>query len=258
MSITNKKTDTLRRLFLGPLYDDCKNNPMGVSKEKLQKRLNKLINDGCVLDCNVDEMIKICRLKSHYPLCSNDRICIEKTWSKQRDIDKLSYEKYMHSKTIENDPDTDEENTDEEEPQKKKKDTIKKAGILFINITNDIIRVLLARNRTSGIWGFPKGKCKKEKEEEECAKREVYEETGIIVDNLKGKDIFRPSEAGYFIVDVNDINEYDLTNIQDTFEIDIVEWKTIQELEILNTNKDVKAFIKKFKTSPKFKQYNIN
>jgi hypothetical protein len=187
MSVTNKKIDTLRRLFLGPLYGECKHNPMGVSKEKLQKRLNKLINEGCKLDCNVDEMINICRLKSHYPLCADDRECIEKKWDKQREVEILSYEKYIRSKDIENDPDDEEEVIDEDEPLTNKK-KIKKAGILFINKTDNIIRVLLARNRSSGIWGFPKGKCKKDEELEECAKREAFEETGILVDNLKGKN----------------------------------------------------------------------
>ena len=253
MSVTNKKIDTLRRLFLGPLYGDCKNNPMGVSKEKLQKRLNKLINEGCKLECNVDEMINICRLKSHYPLCADDRECIEKKWDKQREVEILSYEKYIRSKAIENDPD-DDDIIDEDEPLTNKK-KIKKAGILFINRTDNIIRVLLARNRSSGIWGFPKGKCKKNEELEECAKREAFEETGILVDNLKGKNKIKLGNTDCFIVDINNINEYDLTNIKDTFEIDLVEWKTSQELELLNTNNDVKDFIKKFKTSPTFKNY---
>jgi len=115
MSVTNKKTDTLRRLFLGPLYGECKDNPMGVSKQQLQERLNKLVSDGCVLDCSVDEMVKTCQLKSHYPLCAKDRECIEETWPNQRGIDKLSYEQYTRSKTIENDPDTDDEEEDEDE-----------------------------------------------------------------------------------------------------------------------------------------------
>ncbi len=115
MSVTNKKIDTLRRLFLGPLYGECKDNPMGVSRKQLQERLDKLIDDGCVLDCSVDEMVKTCQLKSHYPLCAKDRKCIEETWPKKRGIDKLSYEQYTRSKTIENDPDTDDEEEDEEE-----------------------------------------------------------------------------------------------------------------------------------------------
>jgi hypothetical protein len=114
MSITNKKTDTLRRLFLGPLYGECKDNPMGVSRKQLQERLDKLVDDGCVLDCSVDEMVKTCQLKSHYPLCAKDRKCIEETWPKQRGIDKLSYQQYNTSKMFENEPDTDDEEEEEE------------------------------------------------------------------------------------------------------------------------------------------------
>jgi len=115
MSITNKKIDVLRRLFLGPLYSECKDNPIGVSRDQLQKRLDKLINDGCVLDCNVDEMVKTCNLKSHYPTCSNDRKCIEDTWPQQSIDEKFSYQQYKNAKIFENEPDTDEEDEKEEE-----------------------------------------------------------------------------------------------------------------------------------------------
>ena len=112
MSITNKKIDVLRRLFLGPLYSECKDNPMGVSREQLQKRLDKLVDDGCVLDCNLDEMVKTCNIKSHYPTCAKDRKCIEDTWPQQNVEEKFSYQQYKNAKIFENEPDTDEEDED--------------------------------------------------------------------------------------------------------------------------------------------------
>lgn len=113
MSVTNKRIDVLRRLFLGPLYGECKDNPMGVTRDKLEARLNKLKEDECVLDCDVDEMIKVCQLKSHYPLCAKDEDCIAKNWDKDV-MGRFSYQQYMNAKRIENEPDTDDEEEEDE------------------------------------------------------------------------------------------------------------------------------------------------
>ncbi len=40
-------------------------------------------------------------------------------------------------------------------------------------------RYLLVQGRTSGKWSFPKGHAHEDEDEFECAKRELYEETGL-------------------------------------------------------------------------------
>jgi hypothetical protein len=111
MSITNKKIDALRRLLLGNLYQECKDNPMGVSRERLEQHLEKIKGEGCVGDCSVEEFVKTCQLKTHYPTCvdNNYRSCVEGIGERSTGVDKFYYNQYKTSKMFENEPDTDEE-----------------------------------------------------------------------------------------------------------------------------------------------------
>ena len=113
MSITNKKLDAIRRLVLGPLYDECKNNPMGVKRADLEAQFEELKGEGCIgADCGFDELIKLCQLKNHYPSClSNDRGCIENIGERQTGIKKFYFDQYKRAKQIEDD----ESSSDEED-----------------------------------------------------------------------------------------------------------------------------------------------
>ena len=105
MSITNKKIDALRRLLLGNLYQECKDNPMGVSRERLEQHLEKIKGEGCVGDCSVEEFVKTCQLKTHYPTCvdGNYRGCVEGIGERSTGVDKFYYNQYKTSKMFEND-----------------------------------------------------------------------------------------------------------------------------------------------------------
>ena len=117
MSMSNKKIDVLRRLFLGPLYSECKDNPMGVSRDKLEDRLNHLIDQGCELNCGIDEIVNVCQLKSHYPTCiGNKRECIETVGEKSKGVENAYYQAYKRSKLIEDESDSESESdTDDED-----------------------------------------------------------------------------------------------------------------------------------------------
>lgn len=54
--------DELRQLLLGDLYDECKTNPNGVSRDKLEDQVRLLQEQGCVGDCTVDNVVSLCRL----------------------------------------------------------------------------------------------------------------------------------------------------------------------------------------------------
>lgn len=118
MSITNKKLDAIRRLILGPYYDECKNNPMGVKREELEKHFKELKNEGCIHDkCDFDELIKVCKLKSHYPTClSDNRECIENYGEKQTGVNKFYYNEYKKAKLIEDDESDDSDDDEIECP----------------------------------------------------------------------------------------------------------------------------------------------
>ena len=115
--MSNKKLDALRRLLLGSLYQECKDNPMGVSREKITSHLQKLKDEGCIGDCTVDEFVKTCQLKSHYPTCLNNenRGCVEGVGERSTGVDKFYYNQYKRAKEIEDEPDTEDEESEEEE-----------------------------------------------------------------------------------------------------------------------------------------------
>jgi len=78
-SYSQKKQDEInldlkRRLFLGPLYDTCKqhgvadkHNIQGVSEEDLKVQLERLKLKNCGKDCTLEEMIQTCQLKIFTP-----------------------------------------------------------------------------------------------------------------------------------------------------------------------------------------------
>ena len=120
-----------------------------------------------------------------------------------------------------------------------------RSGIIFVikNEIFDSIKVLVVRGNTTGIWSFPKGRMNDNELEEVCAIREVYEETGIVVENLKDKSRFKIGRNTYFIMEVMDEDKYKNFKIKDVQEIDIVEWKTLGELRNLDCNKDIRAIL---------------
>lgn len=133
----------------------------------------------------------------------------------------------------------------------------KRGGIIFLNKNSSFedTKFLVVRGKETGIWSFPKGRMDDNEDEEVCAIREVYEETGILIDNLKENEKLKLGRNTYFIIYVDDINKYNTFNIKDTYEVDIVEWKTFSELKLLSCNKDIRAII----TYPekKFNYHNL-
>lgn len=117
MAATNKKIDAIRRLILGPLYQECKDNPIGVKREDLEAHFEELKREGCIGgDCGFDEMIKLCQLKNHYPTClSDDRNCIEGMGERSTGVKKFYYDQYKRAKAIEDE--SDESSSDEEEDE---------------------------------------------------------------------------------------------------------------------------------------------
>jgi 8-oxo-dGTP pyrophosphatase MutT (NUDIX family) len=120
-----------------------------------------------------------------------------------------------------------------------------RSGIVFVNKNKDAekVKFLVVRGKESGIWSFPKGRKQDDEIDEVCAIREVSEETGIQIDNLDNRRKFKVGRNTYFIIEVDDINLYNEFNITDTFEVDLVEWKSVSELRQLDCNKDIRAVL---------------
>jgi len=103
---------------------------------------------------------------------------------------------------------------------------------------NDRGEVLLVRGRRSQKWSFPKGHCKSGETNLECARRELHEETGILVSqeyvsyhNLRG--------AAYYVFAI-DGNPAIETN--DHWEIQETSWWPLAALPVIDSNVDVSIF----------------
>jgi len=109
-------------------------------------------------------------------------------------------------------------------------------GAICINEKGE---VLMVRGRRGGKWSFPKGHVDNMNETDlECAKRELFEEAGLHVsDNYVS--FHKLHAASYFVFAVEGNPE---TSIQDTKEIDKVEWVSLMNLPTENCNVDVSIF----------------
>lgn len=115
--------------------------------------------------------------------------------------------------------------------------------------------------------------------EYECASREAYEETGIYINPLLLEKLpkMKINRNTYFIMDLNNIlfnngklglyikpldlvynfnepiykfinfSDYYNINKMDTFEIEEIDWKTIDEMYNIRCNKDIRNLLKKLK-----------
>jgi 8-oxo-dGTP pyrophosphatase MutT (NUDIX family) len=111
-------------------------------------------------------------------------------------------------------------------------------GIIKCSTTG---KYLLVKGFT-GKWSFPKGHREKNESPQECAKREIYEETGIVIDEIKDKKASFVSIYYYFNFD---FEEELPTNPIDTKEVKDVRWFLPEETETINKNKDVNVFFTK-------------
>jgi bis(5'-nucleosidyl)-tetraphosphatase len=55
----------------------------------------------------------------------------------------------------------------------------KSCGAILCRETEELPQVLLIRHKNGGHWGFPKGHVEDRETEEETARREIWEETGL-------------------------------------------------------------------------------
>jgi bis(5'-nucleosidyl)-tetraphosphatase len=131
----------------------------------------------------------------------------------------------------------------------------KRSGVIMFSKSNGTTRILVVEGKDSGIYSFPKGKMKYYETEEECALRELKEETGIELKSLKGSFKTKFGTNNYFLLytDENKYKEFDIKD--DNFEIKSVSWKTIEELKTLICNKDLRKLLNY--TIPKNSHHNL-
>ena len=121
-----------------------------------------------------------------------------------------------------------------------------KCGALVFNTYLD--EIILVQNNYSLMkgedkWGLPKGHREGSETYATCAKRELYEETGIIGDIRDDMFKIRINNSYYFPLILNK-NLVKLNPI-DKNEIAQASWIKINQLENFNVNRETKIFIKR-------------
>jgi tRNA nucleotidyltransferase (CCA-adding enzyme) len=121
--------------------------------------------------------------------------------------------------------------------------TIIKCGIILEQNN----KILLVYGYKSKKWGFPKGHMEYGETEEETAQRELYEETGIYLDNSHLTKKIRFKNNIYFMVKLDESKKVQI-NIKDSIEIQLCRWFTIEEilsLKIEECNFGLKVWLNK-------------
>jgi len=112
-------------------------------------------------------------------------------------------------------------------------------GIICVSKNN---RLLLVRGRVTGIWSLPKGHFKGNELAHECALRELYEETGIILNKNNYKCAQKLYAGEYFIYKIDEeIAPY----IHDTIEISEAGWYSMDDIGGFHCNVDLVNMMKK-------------
>lgn len=122
--------------------------------------------------------------------------------------------------------------------------------VIILNEQNDV----LLQKRHDGYWGLPGGLMDLGESFEEVAKREVFEETGLVVENLKLLNVFSGSE--YYFKVPNGDELYSVTavyytkDISGEMKIDYSESEKMQYFSINNLPNELsdeyRGFIEQF------------
>jgi ADP-ribose pyrophosphatase YjhB (NUDIX family) len=112
------------------------------------------------------------------------------------------------------------------------------------NYNSKIYSFITVKGKTSGIWSLPKGRMSNDTEtEEECALREVYEETGIKLQSVENLPRIVIGRNVYFIYHTSK-KEFNTFEIHDKEEVSTVAWNTTEELRNMTCNKDLRAILR--------------
>jgi len=123
---------------------------------------------------------------------------------------------------------------------KKNKTKQIKCGCFILN--KDLTKIVLVHNNyvKHEKWGLPKGHREDNETYANCAKREVFEETGLSI-NITDKDLkIKINNTFYFPVVVNETEVVP----NDKIEIKEAKWTKLSDLEHINLNRETKTMLK--------------
>ncbi len=133
--------------------------------------------------------------------------------------------------------------------QKKRKNTRCGAIIFNKNLTKMLIveNNYLFKEKHISKWGMPKGIINYNETFNECAMREIWEETGLEI-NIDKKQLFlKINNTYYFPIKIDEHNLNYKFNIHDKEEIRSVKWYEIDYIKnCLNINKDLHLLLSNY------------
>ena len=116
----------------------------------------------------------------------------------------------------------------------------KVSGVIVISKDNNI---LLVKGREKNKWSFPKGHLKGNETIHQCALRECYEETGLILNNHNYAYTSKLASGEYYVY--RNIDEV-ILKTHDINEICDLGWISLASMMNMRTNIDVSAFLKMY------------
>lgn len=133
--------------------------------------------------------------------------------------------------------------------QKKHKNT--RCGAIIFN--KDATKMLIVENNYLfkelhiSKWGMPKGIINYSETFNECAMREIWEETGLDVTIKKNQLFIKINNTYYFPIKINEHDPTYKFNIHDVKEIRSVKWYEINYIKnCLNINKDLHLLLSNY------------
>lgn len=131
---------------------------------------------------------------------------------------------------------------DSKNSTRRKPININGAGVLIIDKDK---KVLLQLRTDSKSWGIPGGCLNVGESLQNAAKREVYEETGLMVDNLKLFNVYSGEEQHWIYPDGNEVyiinTAFISNNFRGTLKADEVESKEVRFFDLNNLPSEIIA-----------------
>lgn len=100
-------------------------------------------------------------------------------------------------------------------------------------------RFLLVQGAKTGIWSFPKGHLKSGELGQECALRELREETGIALRPYAFSRVLKLFAGEYFCYEMMELP----AEPQNSAEICATGWFSLEEMMQMEVNADIKRFL---------------
>lgn len=131
---------------------------------------------------------------------------------------------------------------------------IKKAGAIITN-RNHPDQVLLLYRKKQDDWSFPKGKIEAGENAFDAMRREIFEETGLKVENIQRlPDLhYEDNERCSVTLTMFIVRSVDDSTLHTEFEGDMLEWKNLQNVTQHLTYENLRSYF--FDVLPQIKKW---